>query len=290
MSGFDATRVWPDRRLARARFDAIAADFADTSFLHDEARARLLERLDFLRIEPQTVVDLGCGPGRGLGALAAKFPQARLIALDSSPAMLAAAGAAFPSATRICSEAESLPFPDASIDLIFANLLMPWCDPQRLAGECARVLREDGLVLISTVGPDTLAGVRRAWRDIDDGIHVHGFVDMHDLGDLLGRAGLAEPVMDLDRMTITYRSPAALVRDLTGMGARNSARGRNPALTARSRWQRFEAGLEQQRRDGVLPVGIELIFAQAWGRGAPRPADAGGPGEIAVPIDRLGRR
>jgi len=118
---------------------------------------------------------------------------------------------------------------------------------------------------------------------------VHGFLDMHDIGDLLARAGLAEPVIDVDRLTVTYATVDALLRDLRGAGASNSARGRSRGLTSRARRDRFIAALEERRHDGRLPLSVELIFAQAWGRGRPGPARGDGS-EVMIPVDRIGRR
>ena len=269
----------------RRRFDRQSATFADAAFVHDEARQRLLERLDYLKITPQVIVDLGAGCGAGAGLLSRRFPGARIIAADSSPAMLAAARRSQTGLPGVVAEATCLPFADNSVDLLLANLVMPWCDPEPLATEAARVLRNDGLLLVSTVGPDTLAEVRQAWRSVDDGVHVHGHLDMHDVADLLGRSGLAEPLTDVDRLTVTYPSVAALVDDLTACGGRNAAPARMRGLTSRRRWQQFASALDGFRQDGRIGISVELIFAQAWGQERPTPT-----GEVSIPIGRIGRR
>lgn len=275
--------------MVRRRFDAAAAAFADASFIHDEARQRLLGRLDFLKIEPAVIVDLGCGNGGGAVLLGDRFPGARVIAVDSSAAMTAAARRRSGTPEYVVADAEQLPFADGAVDLLFANLVLPWCRPDRFVAEAARVLSADGLLLLSAAGPDTLVELRRAWREVDANMHVHPFMDMHDLGDLLGHAGLVEPVMDVDRLTVTYASLPDLAADLTACGARNAAPARPAGLTSRTRWQRFGAALDKRRQDGRIAVSVELIFAQAWGGGA-RPGRAAGPGEVAVPVDRIGRR
>jgi malonyl-CoA O-methyltransferase len=154
--------------------------------------------------------------------------------------------------------------------LVFANLILPWTLPDRVFAECARVLRPGGLALVTTLGPDTLIELRRAWTRVDERIHVHGFIDMHDIGDLAQRAGLVEPVVDVDRLTISYASLAALVADLRATGSANSAAGRREGLTGRARWQAFEAAFREQAEAGRLAVTIELVFAQAWGAGRRR--------------------
>jgi len=285
MAVIAADEVFPDPQAALRRFDAAAPRFAEAAFIHAEARNRLLGRLDYLRHEPRVVVDLGSGPGAGARALSERFPAARVIAIDSSAAMLAAGRAAAADLTAIRADAGRLPLRQGSVDLLFANLLLPWGRPDVLLSEMARVLAKGGLLLVSTVGPATLGELRAAWRGIAGGVHVHGFLDMHDLGDLIGRSGFAEPVMDADRLSVTYASAAALWDDLTASAARNSARGRMRGLTGRDRWRRFEAAVNAGRTGDRLPVSVELIFAQAWGAG-PRPE----PGAVEVPVSQIGRR
>src|SRR5690606_7409393 len=174
------------------------------SVVHDEARVRLLERLDFVRIDPATIIDLGAGPGQGARALRARYPRARVIALDSSFAMLAAARSS-PEIPGIVADAGQLPIRNGAADLIFANMLLPWSRPDRVFREAARTLASGGPFLFATLGPDTLSELRRAWAAVDEHVHVHAFLDMHDLGDLAVASGLAEPVVDVDRMELTYR-------------------------------------------------------------------------------------
>ena len=158
-----------------------------------------------------------------------------------------------------------MPLPDASVDLVFSNLLLPWCaDLDALFAEVARLLRPRGLFTFTTCGPDTLAELRDAWRQADDGTHVHPFTDMHDIGDGLIRAGLVEPVLDVSRFTLTYPDLAAVTRDLKSTGAQNAATDRPRGLTGRARWQAVERGYEAYRRDGVLPATVEAVFGQAW--------------------------
>src|SRR5262249_29611247 len=147
------------------------------------------------------------------------------------------------------------------VDLLFANLVLPWCRPDVAFAEAARVLSLGGVLTFATLGPDSLAEVRRAFAAVDAGIHVHAAFDVHDLGDLAVQAGLAEPVLDVDRLTVTYAEPAALWRDLKAVAAANVAGGRRRALTGRARWRRFEHALRpgQGQRFSVT---VELILGQ----------------------------
>jgi malonyl-CoA O-methyltransferase len=279
----------PEKRAARRAFDR-AREFAGACFIHDEARTRLLARLDLLRLEPYLAVDLGCALGRGASALAVRFPAARVVALDSSRSMLRSAAASTDAAFAVVGgDAERVPLKEHCADLVLANLVLPWCRPDAVFSEAARVLAADGVVLFATLGPDTLKEVREAFATADDRIHVHPAFDMHDLGDLALAAGLADPVLDVDRLEVTYAEVAALVRDLRATGAINVAGARRRGLTGVARWRRFEQALVATpgRRFAVT---VELILGQALGRGPvqrrPRP-DAG---EIRVPLERLTRR
>jgi malonyl-CoA O-methyltransferase len=278
----------PETRAARRAFDR-ARGFESACFIHDEARSRLLERLELLRLTPKVAVDLGCATGRGAAGLAARYPAARVLAVDSSLRMLRAAAAGAAEGVRVLGgDAAALPLRSASVDLVLATLVLPWCRPDRLLAEAARVLTDGGALLFATLGPDSLQEVRAAFAAVDDRIHVHAAFDMHDLGDLALSVGLAEPVLDVDRIVVTYADVAALVRDLRAVGAVNTARARRRSLTGRRRWGRFVERLSRGV-DGRLAVTVELILGQAWGRGAVatrRPA----AGEIRVPISRLGRR
>jgi len=272
----------PEKRAARRAFDR-ARGFESARFVHDEARARLLARLDVVRLRPGVAVDLGCATGLGANSLAARYPEARVLAVDSSAAMLhAAAAGAAPGVDVLGGDAEAWPMKSGSANLVFANLVLPWCRPDRVFAEAARVLADGGALMFATLGPDSLREVRAAFAAADDRIHVHAAFDMHDLGDLAMAAGLAEPVLDVDRLTVTYADVAALVRDLRAAGAVNVAGGRRRTLTGRERWRRFAASLKPT--SGRLCVTIELIFGHAWGRG-PRPPR----GEIRVPVERIRR-
>ena len=277
----------PEARAARRAFDRALA-FESASFIHDEARARLVARLDLVRLTPAVAVDLGCATGRGAAALAARYPRAPVLAFDSSPGMLRAAAAGAAEAVRVVGgDATALPLRGGSVDLVLANLVLPWCRPDRLFAEAARVLTDGGALLFATLGPDSLQEVRAAFAAVDDRIHVHAAFDMHDLGDLAMAAGLAEPVLDVDRIAVSYADVAAFVRDLRAVGAVNVAGGRRRGLTGRRRWGRFVERLPYGG-DGRFAVTVELILGQAWGRGsAAKPKSP--TGEIRVPVSRIKR-
>ncbi len=275
----------PVRAAAMRGFDRASNSFDDADFVHAESRKRLFQRLELVNLEPSVVLDLGAGTGKGTVELASAYPGARIVAVDRSVAMLRRARARCgDSVALLAGDAERLAVTDRSVDLVFANLLLPWCAPDLVFAEVARVLREDGVFSFATLGPDTLAEVRQAWSGVDDKIHVHGFVDMHDLGDLVQRAGLTDPVMDVDKMQVTYRNLPSLLADLRSCGATNVAGGRRTTLTGRRRWQGFSNALEATRDGERFPITVELIFGQAFG-GGPRPTRE--TGETVVSAEEM---
>jgi malonyl-CoA O-methyltransferase len=282
----------PNARATRRSFDR-ATSFDGACFVHDETRRRLLERLDLFDLAPRVAVDLGCATGRGAVALASRYPDARVLAVDSSAGMLRAArarAAAVPSVMALGGDAERLPLRDQSVQLLLANLVLPWCRPPALFAEAARVLEAGGMLLFATLGPDTLREVRAAWGTVDSALHVHAAFDLHDIGDLALAAGLAEPVIDVDRLEVSYSSVARLVEDLRSCAAVNVAAGRRRGLTGLRRWQAFERALVGGGNAARFGVTLELVLGQAWGGGR-RPGRRGvGSGEVAVPLETLRRR
>jgi malonyl-CoA O-methyltransferase len=166
--------------------------------------------------------------------------------------------------------------------------MLEWChDPDAVFQEVRRILQPGGLLTFATLGPDTLRELREGWRKIDPYPHVHRFIDMHDLGDALVRAGLAEPVMDTERLTVTYPHLDALLTELVASGSSNLAHGRNRGLTPKSHLAALRQGVRPATEQGVLPVSVEVVYGHAWAvelRARPRV-----DGEVRVPVSSLTR-
>jgi malonyl-CoA O-methyltransferase len=275
--------VVPVKRDARRAFERAAATFDASAVLQREVGRRLFEHLDPIRIEPRRIVDLGCGTGDAFAAMGQRFPRAELLGVDFSTAMLARARArsgwwrrAFgPSSARlVCADAERIPLAHGTVDLLFSNLALQWCRPELVFAEAARILPTGGLLMFSTLGPDTLKELRAAFAEVDGGAHVHGFVDMHDLGDALVHAGFADPVMEMEVLTLEYAQVEDLARDLKATGAHNTLPDRGRGLTTPRRWKRMAARYESRRRGDALPATYEIVYGHAW-KAAPRRAADG---------------
>ena len=280
-----------DTRRVRRSFDRAARTFDDAAVLHADVRNNLLARLDLMALAPRVVVDAGAGTGHASRALIRRYPGARVIALDASARMLHAAGRQqswLRRFARVCADAERLPFAAGSVDLILSNLMLQWCNPDRVFAEFRRVLAPHGLLTFTSLGPDTLRELRSAWAAVDSCTHVHQFIDMHDLGDALVRRGFASPVLDVERYTLTYLDVRRVAADLKATGAHNATMGRAKGLTGRRQFEALQAAYEAHRQDGRLPATYEVVFGHAW---TPEPDARRGAREAAsVSLDDVKRQ
>jgi len=285
-----------DHDVVRDSFSRAAASYDAAAVLQAQVRNELLDRLDLVKLEPEVVVDLGAGTGHATLELKRRYRGSRVVAADLAEGMLREAGrrqTLLRRFDRVGADAAALPFRDGSVDLIFSSLMLQWCpDPDAVLRECRRVLKPGGLLTFTTLGPDTLVELRRAWLAADASHpHVNTFLDMHDLGDALVRAGLAEPVMDVERCTLTYDEVRGLMRDLKAIGAHNAATDRPKGLTGKRTLGRMIEAYETFRRaDGRLPATYEVVFGQAWGPVGPVRTKMAGMGETLIPVGNIGRR
>lgn len=272
-----------DRARIRAAFSRAAAGYEQTAVLQRQVGDLLLERLALLRDPPARVLDVGAGSGRLTALLKRRWPQAQVIALDLALGMLREArrnSSWWRPFRRVAGDAQALPFADATVDLLVSNLCLQWCDPGAAFREFRRVLRPGGWLLFTSFGPDTLRELRAAWRAADEQAHVHVFLDMHDVGDALLAQGFSDPMLDVERWTLSYADAPALMRELKAIGAGNALGERARGLTGRHRFARVLEAYERMRVDGRLPASYEVVFGQAQ---APPPgAPLRGPrGELA---------
>lgn len=273
---------FPEKAAVRRSFERAASTYDAHSVLQAEVGRRLVAHLDGMRIEPKRILDLGAGTGASFDLLLSSFSGPRLFGLDIAHPMLLRARKRSNLLHRllkwrlpqlVCGDAERLPLASASFQLIFSNLALQWCRPHLVFPEAARVLETGGLFIFSTFGPDTLKELRAAFAAVDGAEHVNAFIDMHDLGDALVHAGFADPVMEMEVITLEYGDVKAVARDLRAIGARNSMPGRPRGLAGRGHWERVAAGYEMHRRNGVLPATYEVIYGHAWKVPPKRTAD-----------------
>jgi malonyl-CoA O-methyltransferase len=276
-------------RHVRANFDRAATHFSSADFVHRAAADGLLQRLQPMKVQPRVIADLGSALGAGSKQLARQFPGAYVLSIDLSAKMLKNAKRSkrwFSKVRELQADAMKLPLATGSIDFVFANMLLPWInDARAFLGEVARVLRVDGVFIFSTLGPDSLAEIRSAWKNTDDELHVHHFPDMHNLGDTIMRANLCDPVLDIDYLSVTYRDPETLFSELAAAGARNSLHDRRHTLTGKGRIKKFRDQLQPRPDEDVIELNLELVFGHAFGKGPALP-----PGDFLLAPEDIGRR
>jgi len=273
--------------IARVRraFDRSASSYDAAAVLQAEVRGNLLARLDLTALTPRVVLDAGAGTGSGSRSLAERYPKAVVIALDSSQPMLMAAGRRQTwrrRFARVRADSAQLPLKDGSVDLILSNLMLQWCELDRVLAEFRRVLAPQGLLSFTTLGPDTLKELRSAWRSVDSHTHVNRFIDMHDVGDALVRGGFGSPVLDVEHYTLTYLDVRQIAADLKATGAHNATQGRARGLTGRRRYAEFAQAYEALRQDGRLPATYEVVFGHAWTPVAATPKRADGATHVSL--------
>lgn len=290
-----------DKRRVRASFERAASSYESVAVLQREVGRRLLERLELVRITPQRVLDVGAGTGELGLQLAKRYAEAHTVLLDLAPAMLRQARGRGSLLDRwrwhwnrrrslVCGDAERLPLAAASVDLVVSSLMLQWCnDLEAALHEFRRVLRPGGLLMFTSFGPDTLRELRSAWRSVDAHVHVNAFIDMHDVGDALLRAGFADPVMDREDIVLTYRDARTLMRELKTLGAHNMTGGRPRGLTGRGRLAGMLAAYEKFRCEDRLPATYEVIHGHCWAPSRAGQERDASTGDIKVPLTTLTR-
>jgi len=263
-----------DKKQVRRAFSRAARDYDAAAVLQREVCQRMLERLDYIKLQPALLLDAGSGTGWGTRQLAQRYPAAHVVALDIALGMLNVAREqsswwrklfSGSQQSPVCADVEALPLVTNSMEMVWSNLALQWCnDLPATFCELHRVLKTDGLLMFSTFGPDTLKELRGAFRGVDGYSHTSRFIDMHDIGDMLAQSGFAEPVMDMEIITLTYNDVKAVMQDLRGIGAHNATAGRAQGMMGKAAWLQVLERYESFRRDGKLPATFEIVYGHAW--------------------------
>lgn len=265
-AAYDIDKQWIGKSFGKA-----AESYEEAAVLQKEVASRLVDRLELVQLRPDVILDVGSGTGFCSRLLEKRYKKTTIVSLDLSQEMLRYTRKKegflkrFNSPYRyVCGDAEKLALADESVDLIVSSLALQWCDLENAFAEFRRVLKPGGLLMFSSMGPDTLKELRYAWSKADGSVHVSAFIDMHDVGDALMRAGFADPVMDVETITVTYPTVKKLMQDLKAIGSRNALEGRSKKLTGKKRLQKMSESYEELRKDGVLPATYEVVYGHAW--------------------------
>ena len=224
----------------------------------------MLARLEWMTLQPKIILDIGCGTGEMSVQLKQRYPNASVLSFDLSEEMTQYARQHHQLSCCVCADAGKLPLPSQSVDFIFAHFLFPW-HPQAkmLLDEWRRVLRENGLLMFTALGPDTL-------RQTVATPHLPHLVDMHDLGDSLLHEGFADPVLDVNYYTLQFRDKSTMLAELQTTGMLN------PAVTAE----------DVSSTDAVFEVVCGHAFAPLRQTGYTADRD----GMTKIPVDALKKK
>lgn len=257
-----------EKQNIAANFDRAATTYDQYAIIQTEVRSRLLQNVSIMKMTPRCILDLGCSTGDAARQLEKRYKRAKILGVDLSNPMLLRAKQKkgwFSRQHFICADAQQLPLQDASVDLIYSNMMLQWC-PDLLMTFCElfRVLKPGGAIFFSTLGPDTLKELRHSWQQVDQFSHVNTFKDMHDVGDLLLQARFKDPIIDREDITLTYKTVPALLKDLKYTGTQTVLGKRQQGLMGKHKLQAmFEAYEEFRNANGVLPATYEIIYAHA---------------------------
>ena len=283
-----------NKRRIRTDFSDAADSYDTAAVVQQEICNRALERLQMLKLQPQTILDIGSGTGKSVRGLQTHFPESQVIASDIALPMLVRANQ-MQLAQTVCCDAEQLSIADKSVDLIFSTSTFQWCENlNQVFIECSRILKDDGVLVFTTFGPDTLRELRQSWAQVDDCTHVHEFMDMHHIGDLLLANHYADPVVDMELITLQYSNVRQLLRDLKETGSRGKFVAKHgdgggnvsAGLMGKGKFQQFESVYEEYRKDdGLLPASYEVIYGYA--RKAPENNISASNDEVHIAIDQI---
>ncbi|MDR3490932.1 MAG: methyltransferase domain-containing protein [Gammaproteobacteria bacterium] len=250
--------------------------YAEISVLAQSLAAELLNRLEWVKLQPKVILDVGCGPGNSVEKLKQRYPDAKVIGIDAAYSMLQYAHIQDVSSEFICADAQSLPLANDTVDLLFANLVLPWMsDLNAVFKEWKRVLRPEGLLVFTSLGPDTLA----EWRNELAHVQLTDCIDMHDIGDMLVRAKFSDPVMDVDYITLTYKDINQLLNELEITG-----------IIVPEENNSYAAAKNKQSAESVYTTSYEIIYGHAWGPLATTDHTADDDGIVRIPLSHLRRR
>jgi len=247
----------------KQQFADAASSYSEVAVLARETGERMAERLDYVKIAPQRVADIGCATGDGIRELQRRYPSAQPLAIDFALPMLAEVLQQSHTAAPhlLNADVRALPLAANSLDLIWSNLMLHWLDePLPALRELYRTLNVGGLLMFSILGPDTLKELRSAFAEAGVKAPLRSFYGMRNIGDMLVACGFSDPVMDRETLTLTYTAPRGLLRDQRHLGVRDALLGQ---LGWRD-WRRVFRAYSAHSVDNRLSAAFEIIYGHAW--------------------------
>lgn len=272
-------------------FNKQAGEYERAAIVQKEIGERLFERLQYLKISPKRILDLGCGPGLFSGELKKMFPKAQVVGLDLAHSMVVESKKKQSWRRKwslVTGDMRHMPFATGMFDLVFANQVIHWAYPlPQVFRELNRVMNVNGCLMFTIPGPDTFKELKIAWSGVDQHAHVNEFIDMHDIGDCLMTEQFLEPVMDMELLSVHYETVIKLLKALKLQGIKNINTNRNQGLTGKASWNQFMQHYEKLRTEqGKYPLTYEVVYGHAW-KGERRITDEGI--ETRIPVSQIVR-
>ncbi|AMK74957.1 MULTISPECIES: malonyl-ACP O-methyltransferase BioC [Methylomonas] len=254
-----------DKVKIRHSFAVAAASYDSAAMLQRQVGLALLQKFP-LQPTPGWVLDVGCGTGFLTRRLSVGSLELPCLALDIALPMLQASrrnNGDLP-VDYFCADAEKLPFADNSLQQVYSNLALQWCqDLPAVFADVRRLLSPDGQLVFSTFGPETLKELKTAWSGVDDFAHVNDFYSVGQIRDFLRVVGLERVDVETVMYRLAYPSVLALMRELKDLGAHNVSLGRNRRLTTRSQLQQMILHYENSMLNSEILASYEIIFVRA---------------------------
>lgn len=268
-----------DKQRVANSFGQAAKTYDAHAFLQKEVAERVFERLSCMKVKPKMILDAGCGTGLSTRQLKKKFSSANIFGIDIAQGMIEQAKESqswFKKINYQVADIDALPFESNQFDLVFSNLTIQWLpELKKTFGELNRVLKPGGLLIFSTLGPDTLMELKKSWQATESSSHVNEFIDMHIVGDEVFKNNFENVVMDRDIITLTYKTMLGLMKDLKAIGShaidsqieqkRSADFQVKKGLLGKQKFEQAKQAYEKFRNsDNCLPATYEVIYGHAW--------------------------
>lgn len=254
------------KKRIRKAFNTKASSYDDYSIVQKEVGRRMIERLELLKLEPLNILDLGSGTGYLAGLLQKKFQSSNVTCLDLAENMLLECKKKNPNLNLVISDIERMPFKSASFDLIISSFTLHWCEEiEKIFFDIRKLLKNNGVFMFTTVGPNTLSELSDAYKYIDIEQHVNSFTDMHLYGDSLLKCGFEDPVMDSEEIVIEYENFTEVLNSLKKTGA-NTVIGQKPSYLTKKAYRDLSDMYPKNNDNERYPVTYEMIYGMSWNR------------------------
>lgn len=215
-----------------------------TNPIYSEIHHRLLSHLDFIRIQPLTILYLSWHDIFSKENLQRRYPLATITQRDD-----------FLSLNQ---------FTKDGFDLIIADFPLHLFNPHVVLQTFYQLLRPDSLLLFTALGPDTFYELRHSFLSVDKHSHTHDFVDMHHIGDWMQQLGFEDPIVDREEMILAYESLNLFFKDLKNLKIAHPYKDQRRGLMTKNQWKMMIAAYEELKTEGYFPVTLEMIYGHAW--------------------------